>query len=36
LVFMGQTIFHNPKKNITKQLGDGKLIVSIDPKKSCL
>jgi anhydro-N-acetylmuramic acid kinase len=30
--FHGQTIFHNPKKNITKQLGDGKLMSQLTKK----
>ena len=31
--FHGQTIFHNPKINITKQLGDGKLMSQLLKKK---
>ncbi len=30
--FHGQTIFHNPNKKITKQLGDGKLLSQITKK----
>ena len=33
LGFHGQTIFHDSKKKITKQLGDGKLLISINKKK---
>ncbi len=32
--FHGQTIFHNPKEKISKQLGDGKLL-SQQTKKNC-
>ena len=32
--FHGQTIFHNPEKKITKQLGDGKLLSQLT-KKNC-
>ena len=28
--FHGQTIYHNPKEKISKQLGNGKLIKSIN------
>ena len=31
--FHGQTIFHEPKKKITKQLGDGKLLSQLTKKK---
>ncbi len=31
--FHGQTIFHNSKKKITKQLGDGKLLSQLTKKK---
>ena len=31
--FHGQTIFHDPTNKITKQLGDGKIIISITKKK---
>ncbi len=31
--FHGQTIFHNPKRNITKQLGDGKLMSQLLKKR---
>ena len=31
--FHGQTIFHNAKKKITKQLGDGKLLSKLTKKK---
>ena len=31
--FHGQTIFHNPKKKISKQLGDGKLLSNLIKKK---
>ena len=31
--FHGQTIFHNPKEKITKQLGDGKLLSQLSKKK---
>ena len=31
--FHGQTIFHNPKKKISKQLGDGKLLSNLVKKK---
>ena len=31
--FHGQTIFHNPKKKITKQIGDGKLLSQLTKKK---
>ena len=34
--FHGQTIFHNSKKKISKQLGDGKLLSKLTKKKSCL
>ena len=34
--FHGQTIFHDPKNKITKQLGDGKLLSQLTKKKSCL
>ena len=34
--FHGQTIFHNPKKKISKQLGDGKLLSQLTKKKGCL
>ena len=33
LGFHGQTIFHNSKKKITKQLGDGKLLSQLTKKK---
>ncbi len=33
--FHGQTIFHNSKIKITKQLGDGKLLSQLTKKKSC-
>ena len=32
--FHGQTIYHNPEKKITKQLGDGKLLSQLIKKKS--
>ncbi|MBD1164625.1 anhydro-N-acetylmuramic acid kinase [Pelagibacterales bacterium SAG-MED13] len=31
--FHGQTIYHNPSKKITKQLGDGKLLSQLTKKK---
>ncbi len=31
--FHGQTIFHDPEKKITKQLGDGKLLSQLTKKK---
>ena len=31
--FHGQTIFHDPKKKISKQLGDGKLLSQLIKKK---
>jgi len=31
--FHGQTIFHNPEKKITKQIGDGKLLSQLTQKK---
>ena len=31
--FHGQTIFHSPNKNITKQLGDGKLMSQLTKKR---
>ena len=31
--FHGQTIFHNPKEKISKQLGDGKLLSQLSKKK---
>ena len=31
--FHGQTIFHDPKNKITKQLGDGKLLSQLTKKK---
>ena len=31
--FHGQTIYHNPEKKITKQLGDGKLLSQLVKKK---
>ncbi len=31
--FHGQTIFHNPKKKVSKQLGDGKLLSQLVKKK---
>ena len=31
--FHGQTIYHNPKKKITKQLGDGKLLSQLIKKR---
>ncbi len=31
--FHGQTIFHNPEKKISKQLGDGKLLSQLTKKK---
>ena len=31
--FHGQTIFHNPEKKVTKQLGDGKLLSQLTKKK---
>ena len=31
--FHGQTIFHNPKEKITKQLGDGQLLSQLTKKK---
>ena len=31
--FHGQTIFHNPKIGITKQIGDGKLLSQLTKKK---
>ena len=34
--FHGQTIFHDPKKKISKQLGDGKLLSQLTKKKGCL
>ena len=34
--FHGQTIFHNAKEKITKQIGDGKLLSKLTKKKSCL
>ncbi|MDC3186413.1 anhydro-N-acetylmuramic acid kinase [Candidatus Pelagibacter sp.] len=34
--FHGQTIFHDPKKKITKQLGDGKLLSQLLKKKGSL
>ena len=33
LGFHGQTIFHDPEKKITKQLGDGKLLSQLTKKK---
>ena len=36
LGFHGQTIFHDSKKKITKQLGDGKLLSQLTKKKSSL
>ena len=32
--FHGQTIFHDPKKKISKQLGDGKLLSQLTKKSS--
>ena len=34
--FHGQTIFHDPERKITKQLGDGKLLSQLTKKKSSL
>ena len=34
--FHGQTIFHAPKKKITKQMGDGLLLSQLTKKKSYL
>ena len=34
--FHGQTIFHNAKEKISKQLGDGKLLSNLTKKNSCL
>ncbi len=31
--FHGQTIFHNPKQGVTKQIGDGKLLSKLTRKK---
>ena len=31
--FHGQTIFHNAKEKITKQIGDGKLLSKMNRKK---
>ena len=31
--FHGQTIYHNPKEKISKQLGDGKLLYQLTKKK---
>ncbi len=33
LGFHGQTIFHNPEKKITKQLGDGNLLSQLTKRK---
>ena len=34
--FHGQTIYHNAKEKISKQLGDGKLLSKITKKNSCI
>ena len=34
--FHGQTIYHNPKEKVSKQLGDGKFIKSINKKRIIL
>ena len=34
--FHGQTIYHNPQEKISRQLGNGKLIKSINKKKYSL
>ena len=33
--FHGQTIYHNSKEKISKQLGDGKLLNQLNKKKNC-
>ena len=33
--FHGQTIYHNPKEKISKQLGDAKLLNQLTKKKNC-